>query len=112
MRTLTAAEVDQVTGGALNLGTGALAAGISGLASGGVYAYNSTQAGNFSWGNFVLVTANNAASGFLVGSGATLITTGARSTKAVGAGIAGFGAIGGAANNASISNSSESGGSD
>ena len=109
MRTLTASEVDQVTGGAVNLGTGAITAGISGVAAGGVYAYNSMQAGNFSWGNLALVTANNAASGFLVGSGATLIVAGVGATKFVGGGIAGYGAIGGAINSASIADSSAQG---
>lgn len=110
MRTLTESEVEQVTGGALNLGTGAIGAGIGAAGAGGLYAYDSMRAGNFSWGSLAFITGNAALSGFLVGSGATLLVAGANtSIRVAGAGAAGFGAVGGAIGNSAVSSSSAQG---
>lgn len=93
MRTLTASEVDQVSGGALNLGTGFIAAGISGGMHGAIYSINAYSMGNFSWAGFTLHAANGATSGFLIGTGATLIYAGATGTIK-GATVAGVTAAG------------------
>lgn len=93
MRTLTASEVDQVTGGALNFAAGGIAAAGGGLIQGGHYALNAHQAGNFSWGAFTLNVLHGSATGFLVGSGGTLIHAGV--TGAVkGSTVAGVSAMG------------------
>lgn len=118
MRTLTASEVDQVTGGALNLGTGLLGAGISGIGHGAGYAVNAGMAGNFTWSGFALRTANGAAQGFLIGTGASLIVAGAtgaiRGATVAGVASAGAGTAMGVASAVSGSSSAQGqgGGSD
>lgn len=118
MRTLTATEVDQVSGGALNLGTGLVAAGIGGGMHGAIYAINANSMGNFSWAGFTMHAANGAASGFLIGTGAALLVAGATGTikGATVAGVtsAGAGAAMGVAGAVSGSGSAsgEGGGSD
>jgi len=111
MRTLTETEVDQVTGGALNLGTGAIGAGIGAAGAGGLYAYDSVRAGNFSWGGLALTTGNAVVSGFLIGSGSTLLVSGAATAiRIAGGGAAGFGAVGGAIGNSAVSSGQGEGG--
>lgn len=110
MRTLTTSEVDQVSGGALNLGTGAIGAGMTGIAVGGVYTFDSMRAGNFSWGHLAYVTGNAAVSGFLVGSGATFLVKGATtSIRIAGGGAAVSGAAAGAIGSSSAAGSSSQG---
>jgi len=76
MRTLTETEVDQVTGGALNFMAGGIGAVGGGLIQGGNYALSSSISGNFSWGAFSVQVLHGSATGFLVGSGATLLHAG------------------------------------
>lgn len=119
MRTLTTSEVDQVTGGALNLGTGLLGAGIGGLGFGGAYALSTVGSGTFSWGTFAGKVLHGSASGFLVGTGSTLIYAGAtgviKGATPAGVTLAGVGsalAIAPSAPSGSGSGTGEGGGSD
>lgn len=119
MRTLTASEVDQVSGGALNLGTGFLAAGVTGLGHGAGYSINAYQTGSFSWAGFTFHAANGAASGFLIGTGATLIYAGAtgaiKGVTVAGVTSAGAGTalgVAGAVSGSGSSSNGEGGGSD
>ena len=114
MRTLTASEVDQVTGGALNLATGAMGAVGGGVIAGGYYAVQSSMAGNFSWGTFSTRVAHASATGFLVGTGATLMYAGAtgalKGATVAGASLMGAGAALGIAPAANSSSAQGDGG--
>ncbi|MCC5888653.1 MAG: hypothetical protein JJT88_19625, partial [Gammaproteobacteria bacterium] len=117
MRTLTATEVDQVSGGALNFAAAGIGAVGGGLVLGGQYALQSHMAGNFSWGAFSANVAHGTATGFLLGSGGTLIHAGITGTikgaTVAGASMLGAGAALGVAPSAgSGSSSGEGGGSD
>ena len=115
MRTLVSTEVDQVTGGAVNLGTGFAGAGIGGLAMGGSYALNSSMQGNFSWGQFSATVIQGTTSGFLIGSGTMLIVAGAtgaiKGATVAGVTLAGSGAALAVASGASSGGPEEGGGS-
>ncbi len=77
MRELTSEEIEEVSGGVLNLATGAFGAGVGGLVAGGAYAINASAYGTFTWGGFAYETGRAAAAGFLIGTGASLIVAGA-----------------------------------
>jgi len=72
-RDLNERELDEVAGGAANLISGGIGAGIGGLVGGARYAANTTGSGNFSWGTFAQETVRTAVSGFLIGTGSSLI---------------------------------------
>ena len=79
-RDLNERELDEVAGGAANLITGGIGAGIGGLIGGARYAVNSMGTGSFGWGSFAAVTLRTAVTGFLVGSGTSLIAAAATGT--------------------------------
>ena len=68
-RDLNERELDEVSGGAANLISGGIGAGLGGLAGGARYALNTAGRDNFSWGTFAQETVRVAVSGFLIGSG-------------------------------------------
>lgn len=76
-RDLNERELDEVAGGVANLVSGGIGAGIGGLIGGARYAVNSMGTGNFGWGSFAAVTLRTAVSGFLIGSGSSLIAAAA-----------------------------------
>ena len=80
MRELTRLEVKEVSGGILNLGTGAAGAAIGGAVTGANYAINASLAGNFSPSGLAWSIGSGAASGFLVGTGTTLVAAAATGT--------------------------------
>ena len=94
-RDLNERELDEVAGGAANLISGGIGAGIGGLVGGARYAANTTGSGNFSWGTFAQETVRTAVSGFLIGTGSSLIVgaaTGAvRGGAVLGVSMAGAG---------------------
>ncbi len=114
MRALTAAEVDQVSGGAVNFAAGGIGAVGGGLVSGGQYAVQSSMAGNFSWGAFAGQVVHGTATGFLLGSGGTLIYAGAtgaiKGATIAGASLMGAGAALGIAPSASTGGDQGDGG--
>lgn len=73
VRDLNERELDEVSGGAANLISGGIGAGLGGLAGGARYALNTAGKDNFSWGTFAQETVRVAVSGFLIGSGSSLI---------------------------------------
>ena len=73
LRSLDDRELDEVVGGAANLVSGGIGAGLGGLAGGAKYALGTAGSGDFSWGSFVAETVRTAVSGFLIGSGSSLI---------------------------------------
>jgi hypothetical protein len=102
MRELTDQEIDRLSGGVLNLGAGLFGAGISGLASGGAYAVNAATTGMpFSWSRLAGEAATGATTGFLLGTGATLMYAGftgaVRGASVAGVSVAGAGGAFGAA---------------
>ena len=72
-RALNERELDEVSGGVANLISGGIGAGIGGLVGGARYAANTTGSGDFSWGTFAQETVRTAVSGFLIGTGSSLI---------------------------------------
>ncbi|GEM_PF-2866019 len=95
VRTLRDDELDEVAGG-FNPFSGAFGAGLGGVIGGAKYAVNTTGSGTFSWGGFAEVTLRTAVSGFLIGSGSSLLfaaATGvARGSAVLGASMVGAGA--------------------
>jgi hypothetical protein len=95
VRTLRGDELDEVAGG-FNPITGGVGAGLGGLAGGARYALKTMGTGSFGWGSFASVTIRSAVSGFLIGSGSSLIVaaaTGAvRGGAVLGASMVGAGA--------------------
>ena len=73
LRSLDDRELDEVVGGAANLVSGGIGAGLGGLAGGAKYALSTAGSGDFSWGSFAAETVRTAVSGFLIGSGSSLI---------------------------------------
>ena len=73
LRSLDDRELDEVVGGAANLVSGGIGAGIGGLVGGARYALNTTGSGTFSWGTFAQEALRTAVSGFLIGTGSSLI---------------------------------------
>ena len=73
LRSLDDREMDEVVGGAANLVSGGIGAGIGGLVGGARYALNTTGSGTFSWGTFAQEALRTAVSGFLIGTGSSLI---------------------------------------
>jgi lactobin A/cerein 7B family class IIb bacteriocin len=76
-RDLNERELDEVAGGVANLVSGGIGAGIGGLIGGARYAVNSMGTGSFAWGSFTAVTLRTAVTGFLIGSGSSLIAAAA-----------------------------------
>ncbi|MEE4361181.1 MAG: hypothetical protein V2I63_06610 [Pseudomonadales bacterium] len=112
MRELTKAEIDRVSGAALQLGSGALVAGLGGLAGGARYAVSTARTGGFSWGGLAVEASQGAVSGFLIGTGATLVGLSARGVMS-GAHVAGVSMIGaGAATSAASGAMGQGGGSE
>ena len=72
-RDLKERELDEVTGGAANLISGGIGAGLGGLVGGAKYAVSTSGANDFSWGAFAQETVRTAVSGFLIGTGSSLI---------------------------------------
>lgn len=96
MRELTNREIEVVSGGVFNIGSGLVGAGLAGIGAGGAYAVHAATHGvPFSWGSFATETASAAASGFLIGSGGTLlyagITGAMRGASVAGVSLAGAG---------------------
>ena len=77
MRELGEREIDRVSGGVFNLGTGVAGALIGGGFAGAGYAIEAAGNGTFSWSEFGLTVGANAVGGFLIGSGVTLIAAAA-----------------------------------
>ena len=96
MRDLNERELDDVSGGAANLISGGIGAGLGGLVGGAKYAVSTSGTNSFSWGSFVQETLRTAVSGFLIGTGSSLIVgaaTGAvRGGAVLGSSMVGAGA--------------------
>ncbi len=93
MRELGEREIDRVSGGVFNLGTGVAGALIGGGFAGARYAVEANMDGSFSWGEFALTVSGSAASGLLVGTGVGLVGAAARGVLP-GAAVPGVTAIG------------------
>ena len=76
-RDLDERELDEVAGGVANLVSGGIGAGMGGLIGGARYAVSSIGTGGFHWGSFAAVTLRTAVTGFLIGSGSSLIAAAA-----------------------------------
>jgi len=73
VRDLDERELDEVSGGAANLISGGIGAGLGGLVGGAKYAVSTSGTNDFSWGSFAQETLRTAISGFLIGTGSSLI---------------------------------------
>ena len=95
-RDLNERELDEVSGGAANLISGGIGAGLGGLVGGAKYAVSTSGTNSFSWGTFAQETLRTAVSGFLIGTGSSLIVgaaTGAvRGGAVLGSSMVGAGA--------------------